>query len=452
MLPEVQRHWLREVRHGRANVWWIASPCTSFCDRSLQNGGTRSFARPLGGTNGQPLEEVEVVGNTLGNVAAELFLSALETGAFPIAESTAKSGRYPKMWDLPSWQAILARPDVQFVEFPMCAFGLGPGDGSGFYRHKTRVVFPTCPELAAALARRCPGVGGTHQRIPLKGSRDGSRTTRCTEAGVYARDFVDTVAAVLSQVLCGGGGASTSYEPQLRGDSRPVAQAQRPESRIVWNQSASAPEVSRVPMAESRIGWTQTASTPEVSRVPMVESRIGWTQAASASEVFRAPTAREQDHESYHGMGEVARMIPWLDDIFDDEDYESGVGPVSGFVLKGDDLDVTKAGSAAKPYEAPNQKAKQAAENYVAKIRASEVGDPAAWSQVVECGAALLDGAGSVQGAAESLWQVREEQGLNNLAGVDDPYLDTVLHPHLLEYLRDVRHRGMAARCVGERD
>ena len=469
MLPEVQRHWLREVRRGRANVWWIAAPCTSFCDWSLQNGGTRSFASPLGGANGQPLKEVEMVGNTLGNVAAELFLSALETGAFPVAESTAKSGRYPKMWDLPSWQAILARPDVQFVEFPMCAFGLGPGDGSGFYHHKTRVVFPTCPELAAALARRCPGVGGTHQHIPLKGSRDGSRATRCTEAGVYARDFVDTVAAVLSQALCGGGGASTSYEPQLQGDSRPSgAGAEAGEQDCVDPssfsagsvQSAHGREQDRVDPGSFNAGSVQSAHGREQGRVDPCSFNAGSVQSAHGREQdrggpsFRAGSnnhSRAGSHESYHGMGEVAGVVPWLDDIFDDEDYESSGVPVSGFVLKGDDLDVTKAGSAAKPYKAPNQKAKQAAETYVAKVQASEAGDPAAWGQVVECGAVLLDGAGSVQGAAESLWQVREEQGLNNLAGVDDPYLDTVLHPHLLEYLRDVRHRGMAARCVGER-
>ena len=34
---------------------------------------------------------------------------------------------------------------------------------------------------------------------------------------------------------------------------------------------------------------------------------------------------------------------------------------------------------------------------------------------------------------------------------MEEPYLDTVLHPDLLEYLRDVRRRGIAARFLGER-
>ena len=49
---------------------------------------------------------------------------------------------------------------------------------------------------------------------------------------------------------------------------------------------------------------------------------------------------------------------------------------------------------------------------------------------------ALGRGSGAGQGArggGESLWQVREERGLNNLSGVEDPYLDTVLHPDLLD-------------------
>ena len=104
---------------------------------------------------------------------------------------TARSGRYPKMSDLPSWQAILARR----------AFGLGPEGEDGFYHHRTRLVFPRCEPLAAALARRCPGVGAAHRHVPLKGSRLGSSVTRCTEAGVYSEDFVAEVVRTLTTAL-----------------------------------------------------------------------------------------------------------------------------------------------------------------------------------------------------------------------------------------------------------
>ena len=46
---------------------------------------------------------------------------------------------------------------------------------------------------------------------------------------------------------------------------------------------------------------------------------------------------------------------------------------------------------------------------------------------------------------------VREENGLNNLAGVDETILDTILHPDTLAYMREVRHKGLAARYNGPR-
>ena len=43
---EVRDFHLRRAREGPENVGWLASPCTSFCDWQLQNGGTRSFQSP----------------------------------------------------------------------------------------------------------------------------------------------------------------------------------------------------------------------------------------------------------------------------------------------------------------------------------------------------------------------------------------------------------------------
>ena len=44
-----------------------------------------------------------------------------------------------------------------------------------------------------------------------------------------------------------------------------------------------------------------------------------------------------------------------------------------------------------------------------------------------------------------------DPQRVRELRHVEEPYLDTILHPDLLAYLRDVRHKGLAARYVGER-
>lgn len=191
--PEVQQLHLHNARQGRENIGWIASPCTSFCDWNIENGGSRTFANPEGGVE-RPLTKTESQGNTLSEFGAQYFETMLDSGGFPIAESSGCSGRYPKQWDLPCWRRILKRPDVNYVEFRMCAFGLGPPDEpTHFYQHLTRIVFPRCSELKAALSRQCPGVSPSHQHVALKGSRPGSTVTRCTEAGVYCEQFVRTI-------------------------------------------------------------------------------------------------------------------------------------------------------------------------------------------------------------------------------------------------------------------
>ena len=128
---EVRDFHLRRAREGPENVGWLASPCTSFCDWQLQNGGTRSFQQPEGTSQ---RNQKEADGNTLSDFAAEYFETMLDNGGFPVAESTGASGRYPKQWNLSSWKKVLARPDVDYMEFRMCAFGLGPPDDkTAFY-------------------------------------------------------------------------------------------------------------------------------------------------------------------------------------------------------------------------------------------------------------------------------------------------------------------------------
>ena len=248
----MQSQYLTRAAQGPENVFWLASPCTSFCDWQLQNGGSRTFSNPLGGGRG-PISEKETTGNRLAEFAAKLFETALEHGGFPIAESSGTSGRYPKMWDLPCWQRLLARPDVETVEFPMCAFGLGPPDSSHqFYRHATRVAFPVHPPLRQALTRRCPGQGANHQHVPLKGSRPGLDVTRCAEAGAYSQQFVDTIAEILLptlQPLVGpsSGGGSGQYHAGGAPSGRGHQHAMSHEVRRIPRRSTPSPSPSQAP-------------------------------------------------------------------------------------------------------------------------------------------------------------------------------------------------------------
>ena len=195
-----QKFYLDKLKEQESNVQWIASPCTTFCDWCLQNGGTRTFQNPAG----LPTEK-EKIGNILSEYGAKVFEKSMQQGGFPIAESSGTSGRYPKQWHLPQWRRLLQRPDVDFIEVDMCAFGLGPPGTEGqFYRHRTGLAFPHHPPLRQALLRLCPGVSATHQHVALKGSRPGVTVSRCTEAGVYAPNFVRTVVETLAYTLMGG--------------------------------------------------------------------------------------------------------------------------------------------------------------------------------------------------------------------------------------------------------
>ena len=243
LAPEVRARLLRSVKEGKCNVAWLAAPCTSFCDWQQKNGGTRSFTLPCGGFPG-PLQLTEAQGNTLGEFAADFFELMLDSGGFPVAESSGTSARYPKMWDLPRWQAILARDDVDWVQFPMCAFQLGPPDqDTAFYVHCTRVVFPKHEPLRTALLRQCPGVTPGHQHVPLKGARPGCSVSRCREAGQYAWNFVHTVVSVLQSTLTtGGGGGQTSSQDAHAGSG---AGGGRFDFEFEWSGSEDEEEGGR---------------------------------------------------------------------------------------------------------------------------------------------------------------------------------------------------------------
>ena len=127
-LPHVVKDMIYSAKRGKANVRWLSPPCTSFCNRSLENGRTRTFECPEEGANGVPLKDVEHLGNSLGRLPGRFGGQRLSHRG-----EHGSQWKVPKMWDLPWWKAILARPDVEFVEFPTRALGLGPPEGDGFY-------------------------------------------------------------------------------------------------------------------------------------------------------------------------------------------------------------------------------------------------------------------------------------------------------------------------------
>ena len=393
--------------------------------------GDDDFRVPcVGGAGGADLKPTELEGNLLSKVGAEVFLRALESGAFPIAESTASSGRYPKMWDTPWWKEILARPDVAFVEFPMCVFGLGPMDEDGFYHHRTRLVFPRNEAVVAAFSRRCPGVGAAHRR-------PGQKVTRCTEAGVYAKDFVRTVVEVLQRVVQVGGEGDEANPPQ----------------RHRWGaEDARAGGVDLRRGQSVELGGGDRDTQAGDQRGGLDAKHAGWLHELDEGD---GDTHAEGRRSGLHAKQAAAGSMSWtgatvtLMQEVDEVDFaQSRPGGLMNSTMR---RAIFLPTHRRRAHRAPFEEAKGAAQDYIREAGAGKTGSPGAWKSMCECGGRLVEVAGSVTKAAESLWQVREEEGLNNLKKVDDESLDTVLHPDLLAYLRDVRRRGLAARSTGER-
>ena len=211
----------------------------------------------------------------------------LDHGGFPLCESTAPSGRYPKQWHLPSWKRVLQRPDVDYIDLDMCAFGLGPPDAPGeFYRHATRIVFPRHEPLRQALLRVCPGVGPGHQHVPLKGNRPGVPVSRCTEAGVYAQEFVSTVVQVLRQSLQVGRGGP-GFAPRAgraggRGDEEDGADAEAEEG------GAEDAEEETGRRDRSRSGSRAASSTFHSMNTEELESHARFTAEVDREDGERA--------------------------------------------------------------------------------------------------------------------------------------------------------------------
>ena len=82
--------------------------------------------------------------------------------------------------------------------------------------------------------------------------------------------------------------------------------------------------------------------------------------------------------------------------------------------------------------QAPSEEFRECAVRYTEAVESFD-GGSRSWLDLTELGNDLVKVAGSVKGAAESLWSVREERGLANLAGVEEPELEEILHPDMLE-------------------
>ena len=184
--PAVRQKHLEQARDlpgpETPNVYHFGTPCTSYCDYALLNGGTRSFDSP-GGIDGERTQQ-EIDGNLFAEFTAELCETAYEHGKEFVVESSMPTGRYPKLWDQECIRRLRQRTGARIVPTHLCQWGLGPSDDpeARYRKGQWNLVSPGLYIYALLLARRCQG-GHTH--IQLKGGVRGASYPRTREAQVY---------------------------------------------------------------------------------------------------------------------------------------------------------------------------------------------------------------------------------------------------------------------------
>lgn len=115
----------------------------------------------------------EVQGNKDAEFAAKLYTILHENGRVWGIESSAPTGRYPKLWDLPCMKKLRERTGAKIVPLAMCAWGLALPGAPGEY-HWKRSWWLVSKELYTwallFLSKPCPGVTEDHAHVQLKGA------------------------------------------------------------------------------------------------------------------------------------------------------------------------------------------------------------------------------------------------------------------------------------------
>ena len=164
-----------------ANVWEFGTPCTSYCDFNILNGGTRSFTSPEGGPDPTKSEEE-------GNYFCELTCRMCELlyahDKEFVLESSMPSGRYPKIWDQPAVQRLQQSTGALIVPTHLCEWGAAPSDRPEmrYKKGQWNLVSPGLYLHALLLSRRCQG---NHRHMDVKGESDIPGVPRTRRAQVY---------------------------------------------------------------------------------------------------------------------------------------------------------------------------------------------------------------------------------------------------------------------------
>ena len=182
-----------------ANVWEFGTPCTSYCDFNILNGGTRSFDAPEGGP--KPTQS-EQEGNHFCELTCRMCESLYAHDKEFILESSMPSGRYPKIWDQPAVQRLQQLTGALIVPTHLCEWGCAPADKPDmrYKKGQWNLVSPGLYLHALLLSRRCQG---RHRHMDVKGESDLPGVPRTRRAQVYPARLCKGWALVVQAAYAG---------------------------------------------------------------------------------------------------------------------------------------------------------------------------------------------------------------------------------------------------------
>lgn len=184
--PAVRSRLLDQARElpgpNVPNVYHFGTPCTSYCDFNLLNGGTRTYDQPQGDSERRTQSEIQ--GNLFCDFTCDLCLEAYNHDKEFVVENTMPTGRYPKLWDQPAMQRLQKATGALFVPAHLCEWGLSPPDqpDKRYKKGQWNLVSPGIYAYALLLARPCQR---NHQHEQVKGSAPTGGYPRTREAQVY---------------------------------------------------------------------------------------------------------------------------------------------------------------------------------------------------------------------------------------------------------------------------
>ena len=182
-----------------ANVWEFGTPCTSYCDFNILNGGTRSFSSPEGGPHPTASEQE---GNYFCDLTCRMCESLYHHDKEFILESSMPSGRYPKIWDQPAIQRLQQSTGALIVPTHLCEWGSAPTDRPEmrYKKGQWNLVSPGLYLHALLLSRRCQG---QHRHMDVKGESDLPGVPRTRRAQVYPARLCKGWALVVQAAYAG---------------------------------------------------------------------------------------------------------------------------------------------------------------------------------------------------------------------------------------------------------